>query len=442
MTKTKMETHALSSEHLSFRQSNRIKALTFLLLCTMLINGVLLWNSRSKFWHGYGDFASFYTAGTLVRRGLSSELYHPSAQWKVQQELFFGVEIRKGPLPYIRPPFEALLFSLFARWDYPTALAVWTILKLVLLAAIPFIVVWKTRWARPPPLWAIGLLSLGTYPGLIDTLMGQDAPVLAFLFALAFRQLEADREATAGFIFGVALFKFQLVIPVILVLLIAGRKRVVSGFALSGMVVLLVSAMMVGWTEILEYPRYLLMLNRTVGSGFITAENQINLRGFLVLFVGRTQYPGPIHWLLVPVALALLLWAGVLWKNAGKNFLAEGFGLATIVAIATSYYAYEYDLLLLLVPFLAIWSRRPKMTADRLSDRLEITGLVALLMMPLFWYLRVKLKAQFLMTIPLLAIGVAWGRKLHAARGKDRIGERPSYEKSDARTGSLQRHGS
>jgi hypothetical protein len=113
-------------------------------------NAAMLWNSRVEMRRGYGDFSTFYTAGTLVRRGLGAELYNPTAQWKVQQEFASEVKIRRGPLRYMRPPFEALLFSVLAAWPYAKALLLWTGLKLALLSAIPFVVVrgrfWKERF--------------------------------------------------------------------------------------------------------------------------------------------------------------------------------------------------------------------------------------------------------------------------------------------------------
>jgi len=174
-----------------------------------IANAVMLWNTRFQIQHGYGDFASFYTAGTQVRRGLGTDLYNHAAQWRVQQEFAAGVTIRQIPLPYIRPPFEALLFSLFAAWPYPTALLLWTILKLALLIAIPFIVLRGRPWNEPIPLWAVGFLTLGTFPEFMDLLMGQDAPLVAFLFEISYWQLDSHRDALAGFILGLALFKFS-----------------------------------------------------------------------------------------------------------------------------------------------------------------------------------------------------------------------------------------
>jgi len=381
-----------------------------------VINGVILWNTRVRVRHGYGDFASFYAAGTLVRRGLGTEIYNHEAQWKVQQEFAPEVEIRQGPLPYIRPPFEALLFSVFATWPYATALLLWTGLKLGFLAAIPFVVIRSRSWEDHIPLWAVGLLALGTFPEFMDLLMGQDATLLALLFAISFRQLATDRDTAAGFVLGLALFKFQLVIPFVIALCIAGRKRVLPGFVTSAFAVLAISAAMVGWRGLLQYPSYLLALNRAAGIGVITPEYQINLRGLLTFFVGRSPYPGRIHLVLLPVALAAIVYAGLIWRKAGGRLLAEGFGLALIIAIVTSYYAYDYDLLLLIAPLLAMRARSAEPSkADRVTRYFEAAGLLLLFLTPVYWFVRLRLHAECLMTLPLLALGIAWARRLRDA---------------------------
>jgi hypothetical protein len=142
----------------------------------------------------------------------------------------------------------------------------------------------------------------------------------------------------------------------------------------------------------------------------------MTLRGLLTLFVGRLPYPGRIHWVLAPLALGTIVYAGFLWRKAGDRFFAEGFGLAAIVAIVTSYYAYDYDLLLLIVPLLAIRTRpydAPK--ADRVTRYLEAAGLLLLLLTPVYWFTRVQLHAECLMTLPLLALGFALARRLSRA---------------------------
>ena len=387
------------------------------LLWMAVINGVILWNTRVEIRRGYGDFASFYTAGTLVRKGLGAEIYNPAAQWKVQQEFAAEVQTRRGPLHYMRPPFEALLFSVFAIWPYATALLLWTGLKLALLSALPFIVVPSGFWKEGFPRWATVVLAVGTFPEFMDLLMGQDAALLAFLFAISFWQLARDRDTGAGFTLGLALFKFHLVIPFVVMLWISGRKRILPGFATSAFAVLAISGVIVGWKGLLKYPGYLLALNQAAGVG-IVPESQINLRGLFTLIAGRLSSPERMYWVLAPVALGAIVCTGLIWrKGRGRSSsLAEGFGLATIVALVTSYYTNDYDLLLLMVPLLAIRARPDKAPKpDRVTRYLEATGLLLLLLTPVYWFARVGLQAECLMTLPLLAVGVALARRLRRA---------------------------
>jgi hypothetical protein len=367
---------------------------------------------------GYGDFASFYTAGRLLRNGEGGKIYDAQAQWREQQEFARDVKIRKGPLPYIRPAFEALLFAVFAGWPFATALVVWTIFKLSLLVTIPFLVIEDEEW-RGPPVWMVGVLLLGTFPAFIDQLMGQDAPVLAFLLALSFRWLAQKREAWAGIPLGLALFKFQLILPLVIILVIGGRKKVMYGFAGAAAAAIAASAAVVGWGKLVAYPRYLLELNQTSGAGVIFPQYQINLRGLLAFVAGASPYPGRIHWLLAPIALAAIAYAGIVLRRADAAKLAEGFGLALIVAMVTGYYTHDYDLLLLAVPLLAMREARGRWG---LANFLERAGLLLLLLTPLYWLARIH-KAESLMVLPLLLVGVAWLQRLSADRKNPRANQ-------------------
>lgn len=379
-------------------------------------NGVLLWRSRGSMGKGFFDFANFYTAGVLVHRGLGSELYNSAMEWKVQQEFSSEVKERRGPMRYLRPPFEALFFSLFARWPYARALLIWTVLKLAILFALPLLVVRKRPWGEVFPVWATAILILGTFPACMELLLGQDAILLAFLYAICFWQLDTGNDGAAGFVLGLALFKFQFALPFVLILWIAGRTRVLAGFAISASILTGLSAAVIGWKGLLHYPGYLMAFNRTTGVG-IAPNLQMTLRGLLTLFIGRAPYPGRIHWLLAPIAVAAIGYAGWLWRKAGRQFLAEGFGLAVVVAIVTSYYAYSYDLLLLLVPLLALRTRPGGLPqADPVTRFLETGGLLLLLLTPLYWFVKAEFQAECLMALPLIAVGIALARRLgHAA---------------------------
>jgi hypothetical protein len=78
-------------------------------------------------------------------------------------------------------------------------------------------------------------------------------------------------------------------------------------------------------------------------------------------------------------------------------------------------------LLLLVVPLLAMLSRPDDASkGDRVTQSLEGTGLLLLLVAPVYWFARVH-HAECLMAIPLLALGVGLARRLRAAAGTTAI---------------------
>jgi hypothetical protein len=383
-------------------------------------NVLTLWNTREGMRQGYGDFLAFYTAGVLVRTGMAQDLYSPAQQWKIQQEVAPELQTHHGPLLFMRPPFEALLFAVFSLEPYAVSLILWTIVKLILLAAIPFLAM-PGGVAAHLPRWAVFPLLLGTFPAFMDLLLGQDAILLAFLFALCFWQLRKNSEVTAGLILGLALFKFQLVVPFLVATWISGRRKVLRGFLISSLVVVAISALVVGPKNLLHYPGYLLTLSQASGIG-IALESQINFRGLLALFAGPRGLSAFVPIMLAAIALLSVVGSGLAWRRAGNHLLAEGCALSLVVATVTSYYANDYDLLLLIIPLLALIGRGeslPDQTAlaiqshvkDRRARYIGLAGTILLLLTPSYWLAK-QHSAECLMVLPLLAVGFALAYKL------------------------------
>jgi hypothetical protein len=77
----------------------------------------------------------------------------------------------------------------------------------------------------------------GVFPGFFALLQGQDAILLLFLYALAFVSWKKQRLTAAGAWLGCAMFKFHLVLPFLLLILVQEKtaqasKRIVAGFLL------------------------------------------------------------------------------------------------------------------------------------------------------------------------------------------------------------------
>jgi hypothetical protein len=325
-----------------------------LIVGMLCIHGVLFWRARFLVREGYPDFTIFYTAGKILREGLSQNLYDGALQYKVQQTFASGVRIRKGPLPYNHPAFEALIYAPLAALDYPAAYVTWNVINLAILGFLPFLL----RRQIPvlaqcsPFLWL--LVLLGFFPVLVALLQGQDVILLLLLNAMAFVALKRNADTLAGCWLGLSVFKFQLVVPLILILLCWKRTKVVQSFLLTASGLAAISVAITGWAGALRYPGYVLHFEEFMERGGI-AVDMPNLRG---LVEGSTLTRGLSGVHMITVALSICLVAWVIVKGRGRTHSSQQFdlqfSLAMVAAVLASYHAFPYDLSLLVIPLLLV----------------------------------------------------------------------------------------
>ena len=353
-------------------KASKVKFAVFVYLAGVVaIHAAMFWNVRESVRKGYSDFAIYYCAGTMVRQGLGHQLYDEPTQFKVQREFSPEVATRLGALPYNHPPFEAVLFVPFTYVPYPSAFALWDLANLAMLVTLPFLL--RPHLAQlqnyPWPLWV--LTSLGFFPIFVALLQGQDAILLLFLYALAFVCLKKNRDMFAGGWLALGLFKPHLVLPLILLLLVQGRKKVLYGFLPTAAVVALISIAIVGREGMMLYPRYVVHLEDTLAGGAIVPSDMPNLRGMLdVPFLGVPH----IVTVILVTSLGLLVFTALECRKIGKkNFFDLKFSLAAIATVLVSYHAMVYDLSVLMVPVFLL--------VNELLDKGKFRGYRSVLMM-------------------------------------------------------------
>ena len=391
----------------------RYRFVAAFLLAATIAHGIVFWQEHARLRAGYGDFSALYTAGLMLKRGEGRSLYDRREQWRLQQEFAANVAVRKGPMPYIRPPFEALLFLPLVYFSYPVALAIWSVAKLIFLWLTARVLPRPHPFTRVYPPWFEVVLCLGFFPSFLDLFEGQDAIVLLLIVAAALNRLRSGKDAAAGLILALGLFKFHLIIPIAIILWLAGRARILAGFLPGAAILVALSCTISGASVLFTYPSYLLSMNRAEGIGFVTAPSMPNLRGLLTAFLGRAPYPGPIHWLLVPVAVVAIALTARLWRpllRADYSGLALGFCLALPVAILTSYYAYSYDMTLLVLPLLLLGGEfLDQPSLPTIPRNMVVAGVLLLICTPLYWGLMLRLDRLYLLVVPMsiLSLGIA-----------------------------------
>ena len=373
----------------------------YLFLAAVLgTHAFFLWSVRSRIAKGDPDFTVFYTAGKIVRAGLGSKLYDPRTQQAVQQEFATNSDIRRGALPYIHPPFEALLFLPLTFLPYRVAFMVWNLVNLGLL----FIVAWLMRGSlstlRRVPAWALVLISLAFFPIFANFHQGQDAILLLLLLVLSFRALEADAMFAAGCWLGLGMFKYHLILPLVLILGVWRGKKLVAGFAAVASAAVVLSVGMVGWSGALQYPAYAGRVVSEPAFGGIPLRQLPNLLG-LVAGWPLTEKAGWPVLLVVGVGTVALLIVVARTRDLANDtaMFRLSMSCAVIAALLAGFSTNSYDLSLLVLPLVLV--------ADYCcrEPRLQRAGLLApaipLLISPLWFFLwmrweRINLMAVFL----------------------------------------------
>jgi hypothetical protein len=401
-------------------KSPQLFRMTFVcLLGFAIMNGVILWRVRGQMAEGYGDFASFYAAGRMVALGESDRLYDPPVQWQVQQQFAANVKTRRGPLPYIRPPYQALLFWPLSYLPYPTAAWVWMALKATILLTIPWLLP-PANTGEPNHLILKTLSCFGFFPVGFDLLQGQDSILLLLIVVAALRLLMSDADALSGVVLALGLFKFHIIVPLFLIIILkrqAAKRRVrfVAGFGGAALTLFLISLAMVHWSGVLRYPRYLWMLNLVPGLGMVKPQSMPDARGMLTVLLGNGALPAIAQWFLAVVVFAGIAMAAAVWRDDGRAATLRAFSLAIVLLLVTSYYANSYDLTLLLIPLLVLGEQFLNASAGW-PRTLFLIAAGVLACTPLLWLAVLKADQFCWIGLIVAALGVSIHAESHRLR--------------------------
>lgn len=342
---------------------------------------------------GYADFSIFYTAGKCLAKGLGSRMYDVATEKRLQREFISPAKIEEGPLPYTHPPFEAPLFVPLALLPYVTAYSVWNAISVLLLLGFvllmrPYLPRLRERAEALP-----FLAALAFFPVFLCLFEGQDSVLLLFIFALVYVNMKLGREFVAGMCLALALFRFQIVLPILAVALLRRKWRLLTGLALVGIALTGISLAVVGWNSFWNYPRQLWYVYRLwelspgQAGAALNPAYMPNLRGLTFALLGDGRFA---HLLTNSVSLALVGFAAWKWNADPRepNF-DLGFALTIAIAVMVSFHLNAYDMTLLLLPLLlgGNWVMQ-RAGSDLLSSRLVLVGIASLFLSPLWFSLR------------------------------------------------------
>ena len=342
------------------------------------------------------DFSVTYIGSRMVYLGQGRQLYDLAEQRKLKAALLKDAE----PLIYEHPPFEALLLAPLGALPYKTAYLLWGLINVAIFLTLPRLL--RPYATAPRDELAYLALWLLFAPLGVALYQGQSSIVLLLVYALTFSALKQGRDGRAGAILGLGLFKFQFILPFVLIFVLRRQWRFLKGFlaTAAGLGVLSVVRWMVGRVE----------LCGDLLAGHCRASGKCHVRrshrhghgaGIRPRRAGKSAGRIPRFLLLVAaISLGLIGWSAWRWPAAKprrrwhldkgnlrtgdlrKDFRGRGFDLmfsvAVVVALVAGFHMFTHDLSPLLLAMLLVLAHFPERAVARGGHRLRITLAVTL----------------------------------------------------------------
>ncbi len=280
-----------------------------------------------------GDFLTYYTAGKMMRIGQSASLYDTAIPE-------FG--------PYLRPPFYAWLFVPFSWLPYLPASILWMVLNVgcfwlsvrLLVPAHPSAFAWALTFM---PVWAA-------------ITFGQSEGLSLLLLCLAYLLWQRDRLWSAGLVCSILLYKFPLLLGVVLLWLFEWKKdwRALVGLMLGGAVLagLSLSLMPDASLAYVKSSGKILSLIHLRGFRLVSF---FSMRGFwLMLLPGHPTWADGLY--IVCVGITVLGFYRFLHRHRADREMA--FAEAVGVTLLVTPYAFIFDWAILLLPAILLWQKQ------------------------------------------------------------------------------------
>ena len=225
------------------------------------------------------------------------------------------------------PPFAWLLVPL-SVFGAGGATIAWLALSLAALILAWFLAARGAGWTRS--LWLLG--ALAWYPVLYGLSLAQPALVIVALAAIAWRLAEAGKPYHAGVVLGLSVIKPQMLLLLPLVLLFAGRWRIVAAWAATAALLAAASLAVIGGQGMSDY---LALLDE--------AQHVANNRYFTLAFVLGSGPPSYFAQGVVVVAAAM----GAYLNRHEGNARIFALGIVATALGATYWHLQDFTILLL-----------------------------------------------------------------------------------------------
>jgi Glycosyltransferase family 87 len=246
----------------------------FLMLCLTFVNGVRgLTIVGSPF---AGDFVGFYSAGQIVNEYSFHRLYDLELQNQLVHKTL--PDVPPGwTLPFVQPPFVALIFSPLARLPMWLAYLCWLVITCLLYS----LSIWFVLKAYPELSDETTICLCLVFPPFLMVLAGGQLSAIGCLIISGWIYLmKTDRRLLAGLVLGLLLYKPTMVLLVAPTLVFGRQIKPLFGFAVTATVLLGACVLLIGPSGIEHYISTLREFSQSVTRGEVFSSRYIDLNSF------------------------------------------------------------------------------------------------------------------------------------------------------------------
>ena len=410
--------------HLAKRRWPRILAIVWPFLCLVVLEGeVLGWRAEVAEAERLGgtprDFLSFYTGALLLSQGHGDSLYDLQLQESTQQSLLSAEatdrlheQVRAQALPFLNPPFVALMFLPLTHLNLPQAYTVWLVANVGFLGALVALLTSSFRyWSRGEHLVA-GLTALTFLPAYFAVWQGQISTLLALTVALAWLAFRRGHDGAGGFALALLLAKPQYCVLAFLWLLWRSRWRALGGFGLGVALLGLLALMTAGPVAVLSWVRLLTQAPQLGSYYGAHPDLMFTWSGFLSALTGRAVLTAKeaapfLIWALLEVTTLSIVAIRRFQPSAIRSSPSFQGAVVLVSSVLVSLHTNVQDLVLLVVAGYLIWDLM-RLKERPLVRAMWLAGLLGMHVLVLGLFL---LKAAFhampypnMVVVPVLAL--------------------------------------
>ena len=297
------------------------------------------------------DFTAFYTGTVVAWKAPYGQLYDFATQTQYQQAMLNGQSFADGVLPFINPPYVALLLSPFVGLSLSQAYFAWAVIQIIVLGIIVGMV-WKLCRLWQPLDRLLAISTILALPSLLSSLMLGTFSLLLTLAVLGlYVSIRQQHSLRSGLALVASSIKPQLIILPALAVVGQRQWRSLAVGVIGALLIFLGTSAWFGWAIWGDYLQTVSLINNSQNRYGVNPGNMYNLKGMLTNLLGEERHS--LSATLSNLGFGLSLCAGLwIWRKplpiASSQFSLR-FGLSTLLGLLFNPHLNAHDAMLVIV---------------------------------------------------------------------------------------------